>query len=73
MTQVILQNYYPNCKNILNGTTKTCFVTGHSYIVHILQFLRNTLFPNGPECTKPSHIKLPIFDKTNFKFQIIRI
>ena len=31
MTQVILQNYYPNCKNILNGTMKTCFVTGHSY------------------------------------------
>ena len=31
MTQVILQNYYPNCKNILNETMKTCFVTGHSY------------------------------------------
>ena len=31
MTQVILQNYYPNCKIILNETIQTCFVTGHSY------------------------------------------
>ena len=31
MTQVILQNYFPNCKIILNGTIQTCFVTGHSY------------------------------------------
>ena len=43
-------------------------------IIYCKQFLRNTLFQNGPGCTKPSHIKLPIFDKTNFKgpkFQII--